>query len=379
MDIPIRNHGIFVQDSWKIHPNLTLNIGLRYNYYAVEFLDMNNSTAKSFNPRFGFSWDPLGDGKTAIRGGIGTFTNNIFSVPATRIARGREASVRYVLFPGYPDPAVPNPFVPPADITSPPTEYIAQEDQIPPYTLQVTLGGQRQVMENLSLSADLIYARGYHLCREENRNAPIPGTSVLRPDPTKANVLVWADTGKSDYKAVQFVLNKRYAHGWSVEVQYTLSKSMTDCTDWFATNWNNPELDWGPHMFDSRHRLNFIGIFDIPFGFQLSAIFQYYSAPPYNVTLGYDANLDGQLYDYPAGKSRNSGRAGDFISLDARISKFLNVGRFRFQIFAEMFNLTNRVNYPSWAYVGNMLSPSFGEPFAASDPRLIQLGARIDF
>ena len=65
----VNNHGFFIQDSWQIHRSLTLNLGLRYNFYDLASLDIDNSTWRSFNPRFGFSWDITGDAKTVIRGG----------------------------------------------------------------------------------------------------------------------------------------------------------------------------------------------------------------------------------------------------------------------------------------------------------------------
>jgi len=384
----VYNHGFFIQDSWLIHKNIILNLGLRYNYYDLESLDINNSTWKSFNPRIGFSWDINGDDKTLIRGGIGTFSNSIFTFYAARVAQSQIANLRIILLPGYPDPNLLNPFSPylPFPTTElPPQEFVPQEKQIPPYTMQVTLGCQRQISDFSAVSADLIWSRGYNLLRDNNLNPGIPGShGLLRPDLTKGDVFVYEDSGKSEYKALRIGFKKRYSNGWAGEIAYTLSKSMTNvASDWLGTeeqmSWNNPDKDWGPHQYDARHRLNFTGIFDLPFGFRSSTIIRYHSAYPYNITLGYDANKDGQMLDYEEGVNRFSGRGKDFFSIDSRIIKDIHLKPVMLQLFVDIFNLTNRVNFLAYSYIGNRQSTSFGMPTKADDPRLIQLGLRVDF
>jgi hypothetical protein len=384
----VYNHGFFIQDSWPIHRNITLNLGLRYNYYDLESLDIDNGTWRSFNPRFGFSWVITGDGKTVIRGGIGTFSNSIFTYYAARVAQSQVANLRVILFPGYPNPNQPNPFsayLPFPTTELPPQEFATQAKQVPPYTLQVTLGAQRQISEVVALNADLVWSRGHNLLRDNNVNPGIPGGGgLLRRDMTKGDVFVYEDSGKSDYKALLIGFKKKYSSGWSFEAAYTLSKSMTNvASDWLGNeeqmSWNNPDKDWGPHQYDARHRLSLTGIFELPLGFRLSSIIRYHSAYPYNITLGYDANQDGQTLDYEEGVNRFSGRGKDFFSLDARIVKDIRLSSIQFQFFIDVFNLTNRANFYANSYIGNMMSAEFGNPTRAYDPRLVQLGLRIDF
>jgi hypothetical protein len=384
----VRNHGIFIQDSWHIFQNLTLNLGLRYNYYDPEGLDINNSTWKSLNPRFGFSWDITGQGSVIIRGGIGTFTNSIFTFYAARVAQSQAANLRIILMPGYPDPNQPNPFsafLPHPTTELPPQEYVAQKRQIPPYTMQMTLGAEGRISRDFVVSADLVWSKGYNLLRDNNLNPGIPGSyGLLRPDITKGDVFVYEDSGRSEYKGLQIGLKKRYSSGWSGEMSYTLSESKTNvASDWLGNeeqmSWNNPHKDWGPHRYDARHRFNLVGMFDLPLAFRFSTIIRYHSAYPYNVILGYDTNKDRQNLDYPEGVNRFSGRGKDFFIIDTRLTKDIKVKRFNFQVFIDIFNLTNRTNFVAYTYIGNMQSANFGNPTETWNPRLIQLGLRIDF
>jgi hypothetical protein len=142
-------------------------------------------------------------------------------------------------------------------------------------------------------------------------------------------------------------------------------------------NYANLTLEYGPDENDARHRLSVNGIFDLPLGFQLSTWAYYNSALPYNIITGNDDYHNFSGIAYPPGKHRNSGRGTDYFAWNLRISKFINVKRVSFQLFAELFNVTNRANFGG--FVGNMLAPNFGQPTTASDPRLIQIGARFNF
>jgi len=371
--------GFFIQDTWKIHPRFTLNIGLRYSHYLFDG-DFVIDNKYNLDPRLGFSWDPIGDGKTVVRGGIGKYTNNpMGQVKYFGSIMQDQYQTRIIFFPGWPDAWQPNPFYPSFPWADP--EVWTYEDGLRcPYSLQYTLGIQREVMKDLSLSADVAWTPGYRQYWHVNENPIIPGTGYIHVDPTKDNVWVMKSGGKSEYKALYLTLNKRYSHGWGLEVSYTLSKSMSNVETEFnqPSNYEDRSLDYGPMSNDARHRLAITGIVDLPLGIQLSSIFYYHSAFPYNIVLGYDANLDGLNSDFPAGAHRNSGRGHDSFSLDTRISKFVNFGsRFNVQLFAEAFNLTNRTNFG--IPVGDMQSPLFGESVTADTPRLLQLGVRLNF
>jgi hypothetical protein len=234
---------------------------------------------------------------------------------------------------------------------------------------------------DLSLGFDLVWSKGEKFSRTENDNPIIPGTGYLRPDMTKADIFVFRMNGRTDYKGLYVTLSKRYSHGWSLDIAYTLSKSVSDVeteqTETFSYEPDGWDRMYGPTDFDARHRLAVMGIVDLPLGFQLSGLAYYRSALPWTPFYLGDVNLDSLPTDMEPGKNRNSRRGFSVYAINARLSKYFNIERFRFQIFAEVYNATNRANFGS--VYDRIDQPGFGEPLAAGDPRRVQLGARFDF
>lgn len=379
-DLPYKEAAVFAQDTWKLSQRLTLNVGIRWNYYSCKGISLDHGDIRHFNPRFGFSWDPLGDGKTSIRGGIGTFTQN----PQLNIglfgALMANMEIRTMYFPNYPDPFQPNPFVPAIPGTLPIDTYSTAPDMAPPVTTQITLGGEREVLKDISVGLDLVYTKGSHFTRVENWNPIIPGTRNKHVDPTKGNLLTFADNGRSEYKAMYLTFAKRFSHGWSLDVAYTLSQSKADVESEQTSAWSYDDDAWdrqfGLTSNDATHRLAITGIVDLPLGFQLAGIFSYHSAFPWNAVYSADKNLDSLRNDY-VDEHRNSQRGFAYSNLNLRISKYISIKRFRFQILAEAFNVFNTANFGGiYPYFGTAM---YGVPLAAYDPRQIQLGARIDF
>ena len=370
--------GLFVQDSWRVHSRLTLNLGLRWNYYQVEHLDIDHSDIRNFNPRLGLSWDPLGDGKTAVRAGLGTFSQNPQNNLSGLIDSMNKRELRYIYYPNYPDPFAPNPLRP--SVSSPPDKFESGKDMAPPTTVQATLGLERQLLADFSAAVDLVWSKGRHYTRIEDANPVIPGTGTVREDPTRGGLKIYADHGRTDYRAMYLVLKKRYSRHWSLEVAYTLSRSLADVeteqTGPYGYEDNAWERMYGPTYYDARHRLAVTGIVDLPWGFQLSGIFFYRSAWPWTAFYAADVNKDSLVSDM-VDWNRNSRRGFDYSHLNARLSYNLEVRPFIIQVFAEAYNITNRTNFTTiYTIYGR---DSFGKPIEADVPRLIQLGARVDF
>ena len=139
-----------------------------------------------------------------------------------------------------------------------------------------------------------------------------------------------------------------------------------------------------PTRTDARHRVTINGTWNAPYGFRVSPVFRYKSKTPYNVISGVDSNLDGLIYDLPAGVSTlNSARGADFKQFDLRVSKSIMVAKKRLELLAEGFNVMNAKN-PA-GFVANQRASNFGQPtafagdFQRGEQRMFQLGVRFEF
>jgi hypothetical protein len=186
-------------------------------------------------------------------------------------------------------------------------------------------------------------------------------------------------------------------------VSYTLAKAIRDVEGFLflAQDQLNPAAEKGLATNDRRHQL--VGRFNwmMPWDIQLAGLLQYRSGQPWNVTTGRDSNLDTEQNDRPdlavpggdpldratyfadftnrvGNLARNYNTGPSFVSLDARLSKFVTVQRFRIEAFLEAFNLTNKVNFGT--PVGNLRSATFGTSTAIQgNQRQLELGFRLDF
>ena len=147
--------------------------------------------------------------------------------------------------------------------------------------------------------------------------------------------------------------------------------------------------EWGPTGTDERHRVVAMGVFELPYGIQLSPVFQAASARPYTLTAGADLNADGtnndRYIDPATGKqvSVNSARGDNTLLLDLRTTKFFGLGGARrIGVFAELFNIFNTANFGG-NFTGNARSTNFRQPGGfipgIGYPRQVQLGARFLF
>jgi hypothetical protein len=360
----------FLQDRWKPRSNVTLNVGLRWDYDRAPGVSQET---RDVAPRVAVAFDPTGRGRTSFRAGFGRYYDQVPLVVATVAEQGSTQVL--ITNPGYPDPYGPNPNRG-GNVAGPPSTTRLADMHVP-YTDQFSIGLQRTVTREMALTADVIQARGRDLLVTHDLNYPDPNGT--RPDPLYQQVTAVESRGNSWYRGLQIALEKRHSHGHSYTLAYTLSTSERDTEDYTFVPQDQRDFaaERGPAANDVRHRLSAGLNLDLPARLRFTSVLTAQSALPYTITTGRDDNHDGHINDRPSGFGRNSARGTDFRQVDARLSKSFRARGARVEVLVEAFNLANRANWTN--YDGNQSSKTYCQPTAALPARQLQVGARIDF
>jgi hypothetical protein len=431
--------GAYVQDSFRANQRLTFKLGLRYD---VEFQpEPLHRDTNNFAPRVGFSYMPTP--RTVIRGGYGVYYAPVFEAVAfvARILDGTQISQLLVPLTGLPQlgPVTSAQVwgflkqqgilgtrqIAVTDVarlglgpgTTPPVLVTTKPDLVSPYTHQGSLGVERQVLANLSISANYLVTRGVKTLRIRNSNLRLAGTNAYGPVFAPINPAILQNngiesSGSSIYHGFSLTATKRYGQRTQFRISYTLSKAIDDSTDILIDLEPANQLDLRSERslssFDQRHRLVASSVLELPFqrgtnlgrvlaDVTIAPIFTYGAGHPFNLLLGFDANQDTNANnDRPRFAGRNTGRGPDFVSFDLRVAKdfiFGEQGTRRISAIFEAFNLFNRVNYSgvngtvgtsllSNHHVTGRKNAGPTEPFgftSAFDPRQIQLAVKFRF
>ncbi len=287
----------FVQDDWRVRPNLTLNLGLRWEYNSPvidkynhlgtfdpsvsgnirvstpQKQDLYEVSKKQFAPRIGIAYTPFGP-KTVFRAGYGIFWDdkllNIHLTPALSppflIPLNFNPSTN-----GVPNIDIANPFGGQAATGGFAASTWLENPFRNGYVQQWSFNIQRELPAAMGFTIGYVGAKGTHLDHQYNANLPQPSALFVqanRPYPTFANITVNSASASSAYHALQVSLEKRFSKGLSFLAGYTWSKAIDDGSAWNATVLNvfNFHAERGLSTFDTRHRFVASYTYDLPFG-----------------------------------------------------------------------------------------------------------------
>ncbi len=329
--------GLFVQDDIAATSRLTLNLGLRYEFFTVpveldgkmarleNIMDpavkvggpiFKNPSLRNFAPRVGFAWDLTGDGKTSLRGGGGYFyepiLGNVYRTYGNRMPPFfQAANVRR--------PAFPNPFGGVLVVRN--RLDLFEYDPENPLRLQYNLTLQREILPQTVVTVGYIGSRGYHQIRNVEANQAIP--QILpdgryffpagqgRRNPNFESMRLRTTDGNSWYNGLIVAASRRFSGGLMLQASYTWGKSLDEGSLAVGSadfaNDAQPRYAYdrtdnkGPSSFDIRHNFVFNYTYELPFGqgltgvkgalargWQLSGIVTARTGVPFTPLLGFD-------------------------------------------------------------------------------------------
>jgi outer membrane receptor protein involved in Fe transport len=385
--------GFYAQDDWSPLPNLSLNLGLRYDIETngtnqgyvnpdaarLPFVAASSRPIDKGNvaPRLGFAWDALGDGSTIIRGGFGLFYNQLAA--ALGGLESRRPVVAFVFNPGTTDPKE----VPIDPDTLAPTLQVMDTIMRTPLTRQFSLGVERLLPGDIVVRLDGIYVQGRNLVVGHQRN-PVDPSTGLRKFRDFGAVFHLRSIGEADGKMLIFRARKVFDFG-GIDLHFTLADRKTtvdryfDYVDVVPDTADDFSSEFGPADWDERHRVVVMADARLPLGFDAALKSVYSSARPFTAIDSVDHNGDGLLNDRPPGEGRNARRGPDFFRIDLGLARSFRIGRTAIAVQFNVYNLLNRANLNPSSVVENRVSPLFGRASTAFPRRQAEIGARVRF
>jgi hypothetical protein len=453
---------IFAQDKWRFSHNLTFSLGLRYDLERIPLAEPDNPLVTKYptddnniQPRVGATYD-FENGRSVARAGYGRFFDkthfeligglytgafNTSSAQTLPIA-GPDLGPRNGTFPT--DPFLVNgPTVNHAELERRFPSGVAvrntgatwdSEDRRTPYTDEITVGYERQLMADLAVSADYVHSQQRDMLmllalNPQFRASPVVAqatpvrigspqlslaTAALQVTypgfgPYTGAVNQFVNTGEVNYNALLLQLKKRFSHNYSAQVSYTYGRSRGNTsgngapTSSFQVGQDmHLELNEGPTNFDIPHNFTFSGTALVPrtHGLNVSWVARALSGTPFSIiNTNFDPDQNGiqaeplpvdsyagtgndayTAKDYEA--VRNGARGPGYFQLDMRFGYgFTLAQRRRVEVSADLFNLTNRTNFANPS--GDQAAPStflILTGYSTSyTPRKVQLGVRFEF
>src|SRR6266403_246333 len=433
VDFPVTSVGGFMQDHWSLARQLTVDLGVRYDFERLP-AGFNRDT-NNVSPRIGLAWGP--SPKWVFRAGYGVFFDRYVLAYLTRaiekngsqafeqVAAGNAAASLFAAAQG-------GPLAAPASGIAP-SIYDPDQKMATPYSQQASAGAEYLLAKNLTLRADYLFVHGVKLPRTLNVNLLPPvvltlanASSLGVPSPTPqqigrevfspgrlntqfGDIYHLQNSASSTYNGVSFTLNRRMSDELAFSASYTLSKTFDDASD-FDEQPQNPFDLRTENAVSRQHqpqRFVFNALWELPIGdeeerggmseqntgwltqafshIEVAPILTLGSGRPVNPLTGLDSNQSHAfpISARPLGLGRNSLKTPVLATMDFRVLKYFPFGGAkRLDVVAEFFNLFNGANVSQInAVFGSGLAPipGFREPVAGTGARQIQFSLDLEF
>ncbi|MBI3950996.1 MAG: TonB-dependent receptor, partial [Acidobacteria bacterium] len=341
--------GAYAQDDWKARPNLTLNLGLRYevNFPITDrdnlwsTFDPETGTMRlagdgirrslyeadlnNFAPRVGLAWSPLKDNRLVIRSGYGIFYNLVtIGNDLLEIGLNYPFLVTEVFNTSTANPlSLSNPYPRGVGTSSVAPSAINLEFR-DGYLQKWSLGAQSELAKSLLVEVSYLGSKGSKLSGYRNINQPLPGPesiSARRPFPGFDRVRYFDSVFNSWYHSMQVRVEKRYSHGLTFLASYTFGKALDQAPGRASRSAASRELpqdaynlraEKGHADFDARHRFVLSSVYELPFarnwtgvahalfgGWQVSGILTLQTGRPFTPVISRDVANIGEFDQRP--------------------------------------------------------------------------------
>jgi hypothetical protein len=292
--------GFFVQDDWRIKPNLTISAGLRYETQS------NISDRGDFGPRVSVAWGldskHGGPAKTVLRAGGGFFYDRFdYNLTLNSLRYNGIAQQQFVV--ENPDfyPVVPSVAALTAALV-PQAIYKVDSHLHAPYVAQEVIGLERQLPHNITAAMNFINSEGVHMLRSRDINAPLPGIGARPYGATAGDIYLYESSGVFRQRQIISNISARMSAKLTLFGFYAYGDagSNTDGASTFPSNQYDLSSEYSRASFDVHHRAFIGGNIVAKWGVSFSPFVMLSSGQPFNIIVGRDIYGDGILTGRPA-------------------------------------------------------------------------------
>jgi len=288
--------GLFTTDDWRLLPNFTLSLGLRYETQT------NIGDRGDLGPRVGFAWavDQRKNrvAKTVIRGGAGFFYDRVGSGLTLNAYRYNGITQQqYVVANPTFFPTIPSLATLAGDLQPTSTTEI-YKGLIAPRIFQSGLSLERQLPKNTTATATWAFSRGMHYIISRDINAPLADGTYPYGDPNP--LMLYESDGLFTQNQLIVNINSRMNKRVQLFGFYQLGSAHGDQDVGSPMNQYNLAAEWAPTHYDIRNRIFIGGSLVAPLKLTFFPFITFSSGAPYNITTGNDYDADLIFNERPA-------------------------------------------------------------------------------